>query len=142
MNSVIAHLCKSPNWNMRPSLPAFDDTNFLPFGTRLQAVFTAFHCQAIRDRQSPRKQQPHHQVGHGLTKGTGRIFDGLGLAALLIEAFFFSLAGRSVERRAATSVNVVLRHGPESHECFLMICLVSPYVMICLSPHSSIYISF
>lgn len=95
---------------MRPSLPAFDDTNFLPFDTRLQAVFTAFHCQAIRNRQSPRKQQPHHQVGHGLTKGTGRIFDGLGLAALLVEAFFFSLAGRSVERRAATSVNVVLRH--------------------------------
>lgn len=126
---------------MCPSLSAFDDTNFLPFDTRLQAVSQLFIVKLSETVSHPRKRQPHHQVDLGLTKGTGRIFDGLGLAAVLVEAFF-SLAGRLVERGTATYVNVVLRHEPESHGCFLMNCLVSPYVKICLSPHSSTYISF
>lgn len=144
VNSVTAHLCKFPNRDMRPLLPAFDDTNILSFDTQeryaVSKLLSQLFIVKLSEYITPGNGSPIiNMVDPGLTKGTGLIRDATGIAAVIVKAFF-SLAGRPVERGAATYVNAVLGHGPESHGCFLMNCNTSPYVH-CTLFHKHFFIS-
>jgi hypothetical protein len=64
-------------------------------------------------------------VDPGLTKGTNLARDAKGATGVAAK-MFFSIAGRSVDRGAATYVDAVAGHGKESHGCFLMNCQIAP----------------
>lgn len=66
-----------------------------------------------------------NMVDPGLTKGTGLARDVKG-ALMIASKVFFSIAGRTVDRGAATYVDALLCHGKESHRCFLMNTNISP----------------
>jgi hypothetical protein len=79
-----------------------------------------------------------NMVDPGLTKGTALSRDARGAAAIAAKVLF-SVAGRPVERGAATYLDAVLRHGKESHGCFLTNCKISPYVDPVQYLYSGIY---
>ena len=66
-----------------------------------------------------------NMVDPGLTKGTGLSRDLSGLLAIAAKGFV-SVAGRPLDRGAATYVDALLSHGKESHGCFLMNTDISP----------------
>jgi len=66
-----------------------------------------------------------NMVDPGLTKGTGLARDVSGLFKVVVKTFL-TIAGRPVERGAATYVDALLGHGKESHGCFLMNTDISP----------------
>ena len=68
-----------------------------------------------------------NMVDPGLTKGTGLSRHASGLVRIAAKAFF-EIAGRTVDKGAATYIDALLGHGPESHGCFLMNTKISPYV--------------
>ncbi len=74
-------------------------------------------------------------VDPGLTKSTGLSRDAKGGTAVAAK-MFFSIAGRPVDRGAATYIDAVLGHSKESHGCFLMNCKIAPYVTILQVPVS------
>lgn len=127
VNSVMAHLCKVPNKPIRPFLPSFDDTKIVPWDPQERYGVSKLLCQLFTVKLAAQvcpEDVIINMVDPGLTKGTGLSRDAKGLVGLGAKAFF-SLAGRPVERGAATYVNAVLGHGKESHGCFLMNCKVS-----------------
>lgn len=60
-----------------------------------------------------------NMVDPGLTKGTGLARDVHGLLYVAVK-IFHGIAARPVDRGAATYADALLRHGKESHGCFLM----------------------
>ncbi|TAQ83721.1 hypothetical protein B7494_g7954 [Chlorociboria aeruginascens] len=128
VNSITAHLCKFPNRGQRPLLPSFDDPKVTPFNPSerygvsklLPQLFLAKLTEHIKS-----DDVVINMVDPGLTKGTGLNRDANG-ALLLAAKAFASIAGRSVDRGAATYIDALLGHGKESHGCFLMNTEISP----------------
>jgi NAD(P)-dependent dehydrogenase (short-subunit alcohol dehydrogenase family) len=127
VNSVTAHLCKIPNKRVRPFLPSFDDTS-MPWDPSERYGVSKLLCQLfivkLASVVSP-EDVVINMVDPGLTKGTGLARDAKGLLGLVVAAFF-SIAGRPVDRGAATYLDAALGQGGNSHGCFLMNCKVSP----------------
>lgn len=87
----------------------------------------------------------------GLTKGTALSRDARGAVAIP-EKVFFSVAGRPTERGAATYLDAVLRHGKQSHGCFLYelqdlsVCqpcsmAVRPWLTVCQSTRKGVSVT-
>jgi len=132
VNSITSHLCKFPSKSKRPILPSFDDTAVTPWNAEERYGVSKLLCQLFVVKLAE-KVNPEdviiNMVDPGLTKGTGLARDAKGVTAVAAK-IFFSIAGRPVDRGAATYVDAVLGHGKESHGCFLMNCKISPYVII------------
>jgi len=132
VNSVTSHLCKFPNNSKRPILPSFDDTAVTPWSANERYGVSKLLCQLfivkLAENVNP-EDVIINMVDPGLTKGTGLSRDAKGVTAVAAK-IFFSIAGRPVDRGAATYIDAVLGHGKESHGCFLMNCKIAPYVTI------------
>ena len=128
INSVTAHLCKFPNRNKRPLLSSFDDTAITPWDPQerygVSKLLSQLFMVKLADNISP-EDVIINMVDPGLTKGTSLSRDAKGGVAIAAK-MFFSIAGRPVNRGAATYIDAALGHGKESHGCFLMNCKVSP----------------
>ena len=66
-----------------------------------------------------------NMVDPGLTKGTGLGREASGMVRIVM-SMFNGIAGRSVDKGAATYVDAVVGHGKESHGCFLMNEQIAP----------------
>lgn len=129
VNSVMAHLCKFPNKSERPILPSFDDTAVTPWNGSERYGVSKLLCQLFIVKLAEIVKPEGviiNMVDPGLTKGTGLSRDASGLVAVAAYLFFM-IAGRSVDRGAATYIDAALGHGKESHGCFLMNCNIAPY---------------
>ncbi|CAM1508641.1 Fc.00g054890.m01.CDS01 [Cosmosporella sp. VM-42] len=128
VNSATAHLCKFPNKDKRPLLPSFDDTAVTPWNAEerygVSKLLSQLFVVKLAENVSP-EDIVINMVDPGLTKGTGLSRDARGGIAIAAKVFF-SVAGRPVNRGAATYVDAVLGQGKESHGCFLMNCKISP----------------
>ncbi|KAF4974941.1 hypothetical protein FZEAL_8204 [Fusarium zealandicum] len=128
VNSLTAHLCKFPNKDERPLLPSFDDTAITPWDADerygVSKLVSQLFLVKLAEKISP-DDVIINMVDPGLTKGTGLQRNATGVMGVVARSFF-SLAGRPVDRGAATYVDAVFGHGKESHGCFLMNCQVSP----------------
>ncbi|ERT02474.1 short-chain dehydrogenase/reductase family protein [Sporothrix schenckii 1099-18] len=130
VNSVTGHLCKFPNRAARPLLPTFDDDALLPFDATerygVSKLISQMFLVELTDRIAPVHGNPFiNFVDPGLTKGTSLFRHAKGAMRVAVKGFF-SAAGRTVERGAATYVHAVLGKGPESHGCFLMNAEIAP----------------
>ncbi|KAF7557123.1 hypothetical protein G7Z17_g933 [Cylindrodendrum hubeiense] len=128
INSVMAHLCKVPNKSKRPFLSSFDDTAITPWDAQerygVSKLLLQLFVVKLAEYINP-DDITINMVDPGLTKGTGLARDVRGVTVVAVKVFL-SVAGRPVERGAATYVDAALAHGKESHGCFLMNCRVSP----------------
>ncbi|KAI9842875.1 MAG: hypothetical protein M1838_002951 [Thelocarpon superellum] len=128
INSVTSHLCKFPNKGRRPLLASFDDTAVTPWSAEERYGVSKLLCQLfiveLAEKVNP-DDVIINMVDPGLTKGTSLARDAKGATAVAAK-LFFSLAGRPVDRGAATYIDAVLGHGKESHGCFLMNCTIAP----------------
>ncbi|KAM0350233.1 hypothetical protein ACHAPU_003398 [Fusarium lateritium] len=130
VNSLTAHLCKFPTRDEKPLLASFDDPNITPWNSQerygvsklLNQLFLARLCEKV----SP-NDVIINMVDPGLTKGTnlGGHHEATGVAAALVKGLL-SIAGRPVDRGAASYTDAVYGHGKESHGCFLMSCEIAP----------------
>ncbi|KAM0242046.1 hypothetical protein ACHAP5_007444 [Fusarium lateritium] len=119
VNSLIAHLCKFPNRDERPLLASFDDPDITPWNSQerygvsklINQLFLVKLCEKVNP-----DDVIINMVDPGLTKGTnlGGHHEATGVAGTLGRAFF-SVAGRPVDRGAASYTNAVYGHGKESH---------------------------
>jgi NAD(P)-dependent dehydrogenase (short-subunit alcohol dehydrogenase family) len=128
VNSVTAHLCKIPNKDKRPFLSSFDNTAITPWDAEERYGVSKLICQLLIVRLAERvdpDQAIINMVDPGLTKGTGLARDAKGATGVAAK-MFFSIAGRPVDRGAATYVDAIMGHGKESHGCFLMNCQIAP----------------
>ncbi|TVY33331.1 Short-chain dehydrogenase/reductase [Lachnellula subtilissima] len=128
VNSVTAHLCKFPNRNQRPLLPSFDDTKITPWDPEERYGVSKLLSQLFLVELAEHVNSDDvviNMVDPGLTKGTSLSRDAKGVIGVAAKAFF-ALAGRPVDRGAATYVDALLGHGKESHGCFLMNTEISP----------------
>ena len=138
VNSVTAHLCKFPNKDRRPLLSSFDDTAITPWDPQERYGVSKLLCQLFLVRLAEHVNPNDviiNMVDPGLTKGTGLARDAKGAIGLAAKTFF-AIAGRPVEKGAATYIDAVLGQGKESHGCFLMNCKISPCVIIFKMPVS------
>ena len=128
VNSLTAHLCKFPNRDQRPLLPSFDDTKITPWDPRerygVSKLLNQLFLVKLTEHVKP-EDVVINMVDPGLTKGTGLSRDLSGLLAIAAKGFV-SVAGRPLDRGAATYVDALLSHGKESHGCFLMNTDISP----------------
>ena len=128
VNSVMAHLCKVPNRDERPFLASFDDTKKLPWDPSerygVSKLLSQFFIVKLTEMIAP-EDVIINMVDPGLTKGTGLGRDYTGIM-YLFGLLFMTIAGRPVQRGAATYVDAVLGHGKETHGCFLMNCNIAP----------------
>ncbi|KAL8717199.1 MAG: hypothetical protein Q9225_005534 [Loekoesia sp. 1 TL-2023] len=128
VNSVTAHLCKFPNRAQRPLLPSFDDPKNPPWDSQerygvsklLPQLFLVQLTECVKS-----DAVIINMVDPGLTKGTSLGRDASGVV-LLMSKIFFGVAGRTVDRGAATYVDALLGHGKEAHGCFLMNTEIAP----------------
>jgi NAD(P)-dependent dehydrogenase (short-subunit alcohol dehydrogenase family) len=131
VNSIMSHLCKFPNINKQPLLPSFNDTAITLWNSGNRYGVSKLPCQFFIIKLAE-KVNPEdiiiNIVDPGLTK-TDLFRDVTGGTAVTLK-LFLSTTGRPVDRGAATYINAVLRHGKESHGCFLMNCKIVPYVII------------
>ncbi|KAJ5642129.1 hypothetical protein N7490_006129 [Penicillium lividum] len=122
VNSVMAHLCSFPSRNMRPLLSSLDDTDVTPWDPMDRYGVSKLLCQLFIVRLAG-KVSPDDviisMVEPGLTKGTSLARDARGLMKIGAKVFN-GIAGRPVEKGAATYVDAILRHGKDSHGCFIM----------------------
>lgn len=128
VNSITAHLCKFPNRDKRPLLSSFDDTKTTPWDSEERYGVSKLLSQLFLVRLTEHVKPDDvilNMVDPGLTKGTGLARDAKGAVRVAAKAFF-TIAGRPVERGAATYVDALLGHGKESHGCFLMNTEISP----------------
>ena len=128
VNSVSSHLCKFPNKSNRPILPSFDDTAVTSWKAEERYGVSKLLCQLFIVKLAEYVNPNDiiiNMVDPGLTKGTGLARHATGATAAAAKVFF-SVAGRSVDRGAATYVDAALGHGNESHGCFLMNCKIAP----------------
>lgn len=128
VNSVMAHLCKVPNRDNRPFLASFDDTKITPWDATerygVSKLLNQLFLMKLTEMVPP-EDVIINMVDPGLTKGTGLGRDTSGMRYIFGLAFL-GIAGRPVERGAATYVDAVLGHGKEAHGCFLMNCNTAP----------------
>ncbi|OBT63568.1 hypothetical protein VE03_07045 [Pseudogymnoascus sp. 23342-1-I1] len=128
VNSLTAHLCKFPNRSQRPLLPSFDDTKITPWDSQerygVSKLLAQLFLVKLAEHIKP-EDVVINMVDPGLTKGTGLARDAKGVMYIAARAFF-GIAGRPVDRGAATYVDALLGHGKESHGCFLMNTEISP----------------
>lgn len=128
VNSLTAHLCKFPNRNEQPLLASFDDTQIVPFDAQerygVSKLINQLFLAKLTDIVPP-EDVVVNMVDPGLTKGTELSRDTTGLVRAGAKVFF-SIAGRPLDRGAATYVNALLGMGPESHGCFLMNNKIAP----------------
>lgn len=128
VNSVTAHLCKIPNKDKRPFLSSFDNTAITPWDAEERYGVSKLLCQLfivrLAEHVNP-DQVTINMVDPGLTKGTSLSRDAKGATGVAAK-MFFSIAGRPVDKGAATYVDAVAGHGKESHGCFLMNCQIAP----------------
>lgn len=128
VNSVTAHLCKIPNKEKRPFLSSFDNTAITPWDAEERYGVSKLLCQLfivkLAEHVDP-DQVIINMVDPGLTKGTSLSRDAKGATAVAAK-MFFSIAGRPVDRGAATYIDAVVGHGKNSHGCFLMNCQIAP----------------
>lgn len=128
VNSATAHLCKFPNRDRRPLLPSFDDTAITPWDRQDRYGVSKLLSQLFTVELSERVSRENvviNMVDPGLTKGTGLARDAQGLMAIAVK-LFFGIAGRPVDRGAATYIDALLGHGRDSHGCFLMNTKIAP----------------
>lgn len=128
INSVTAHLCKFPNRDQRPLLPSFDDTKITPWDPKERYGVSKLLPQLFLVKLTEHIKSDDviiNMVDPGLTKGTSLSRDASGLVRIASKAFF-GIAGRTVDKGAATYVDALLGHGKESHGCFLMNTEISP----------------
>ncbi|KAM0432991.1 hypothetical protein ACHAPT_004696 [Fusarium lateritium] len=128
VNSLTAHLCKFPNKDQRPLLASFDDTSITPWGAEerygVSKLLSQLFIVKLAEKVNP-DEVIVNMVDPGLTKGTGLAHHAAGAVAVAAKVFV-TIAGRPVNRGAATYVDAVFGHGKESHGCFLMNCQISP----------------
>jgi NAD(P)-dependent dehydrogenase (short-subunit alcohol dehydrogenase family) len=128
VNSVTAHLAKFPNnaHAQRPLLPSFDDPTTYDAAERygVSKLLNQLATVNLTELISP-DDVVINMVDPGLTKGTGLARDAKGIYGVAVK-LLLSIAGRPVNRGAATYVDAVLAHGKESHGCFLMNCKIAP----------------
>lgn len=128
VNSLTAHLCKFPNRNEQPLLASFDDTEIVPFDAQerygVSKLINQLFLAKLTD-MVPSENVVVNMVDPGLTKGTQLSRDATGVVRAGAKVFF-SIAGRPVDRGAATYVDALLRMGAESHGCFLMNNKIAP----------------
>jgi NAD(P)-dependent dehydrogenase (short-subunit alcohol dehydrogenase family) len=128
INSVTVHLCKFPNRDQRPLLPSFDDTKITPWDPKERYGVSKLLPQLFLVKLTEHIKSDDviiNMVDPGLTKGTDLSRDASGLVRIASKAFF-GIAGRTVDKGAATYVDALLGHGKESHGCFLMNTEISP----------------
>jgi NAD(P)-dependent dehydrogenase (short-subunit alcohol dehydrogenase family) len=128
VNSLTAHLCKFPNRHQRPLLASFDDTKITPWDSKERYGVSKLLPQLFLVELTEHVKSEDiiiNMVDPGLTKGTGLARDAKGVLRVAGKAFF-AIAGRPVDRGAATYVDALLCHGKESHGCFLMNTQISP----------------
>lgn len=128
VNSVMANLCSFPNRQSRPVLQSFDDTNIVPWNPMERYGVSKPLCQLflvqLADNVSP-DDVIINMVEPGLTKGTSLGRDAKGAIGIAMKGFN-ALCARPLQKGAATYVDAVLRHGKESHGCFIMNCHNAP----------------
>ena len=126
VNSVTAHLCKFPNHAQRPLLNSFDDPKSWDAQERYGVSKLLAQLVLVKLTEHVRSEDIIiNMVDPGLTKGTSLSRDASGIVLLLSKAFF-GIAGRTVDRGAATYVDALLGHGKETHGCFLMNTEIAP----------------
>ena len=128
INSVTAHLCKFPNHAQRPLLTSFDDPKNPPWDPQERYGVSKLLPQLFLIKLTECVKSDDviiNMVDPGLTKGTSLGRDASGLVLLLSKAFF-GIAGRTVDRGAATYIDALLGHGKEAHGCFLMNTEIAP----------------
>lgn len=128
INSVMAHLCSFPNRHNRPVLTTFDDRSIVPWNPMerygVSKLLSQLFIIKLAEKVSP-DDVVINMADPGLTKGTGLGRDAKGIVAVVMKAFNPACA-RPLEKGAATYVDAILRHGKESHGCFLMNCTNAP----------------
>jgi NAD(P)-dependent dehydrogenase (short-subunit alcohol dehydrogenase family) len=128
VNSLTAHLCKFPNRSKRPLLPSFDDTSVTPWDPQerygVSKLLSQLFFVELAQKVSP-DDAIINLVEPGLTKGTSLAREATGLFSVAVKGFL-AIAGRPVNRAAATYVDALLGHGKESHGCYLMNCNIAP----------------
>ena len=128
ISSITAHLCKFPNRDQRPLLPSFDNTEVTAWDPEerygVSKLLPQLFLVKLTEHVKP-EDVIINMVDPGLMKGTGLGRYATGLARIASKAFF-GIAGRTVDKGAATYVDALLGHGPESHGCFLMNTEISP----------------
>ena len=128
INSVTAHLCKFPNRVQRPLLPSFDNIKRTPWDPEERYGVSKLLPQLFLVKLTELIKSDDviiNMVDPGLTKGTGLSRHASGLVRIASKAFF-EIAGRTVDKGAATYVDALLGHGSESHGSFLMNTEISP----------------
>ncbi|KAF4469454.1 short-chain dehydrogenase reductase family [Fusarium albosuccineum] len=128
VNSLTAHLCKFPNKDKRPLLASFDDTNITPWDPQDRYGVSKLLNQLFLVKLTEHVKSDDviiNMVDPGLTKGTGLARDATGAMGVAVKGFL-AVAGRPLDRGAATYVNAAFGQGKESHGCFLMNCKISP----------------
>ncbi|KAE9369324.1 putative short-chain dehydrogenase/reductase family protein [Stipitochalara longipes BDJ] len=136
ISSVLGHLAKFPNRDQRPLLPSFDDIKITPWDPREAYGVSKLLSQLFLVELSEHVNSNDvviNMVEPGATKGTGLARD-VGGAMLIALKIFQGIAGRRVERGAATYADALLGHGKESHGCFLMNCEITPLATIYYNP--------
>ncbi|RSL45492.1 hypothetical protein CEP53_010767 [Fusarium sp. AF-6] len=128
VNSLTAHLCNFPNKDERPLLASFDDTTITPWSGQerygVSKLLNQLFIVRLTEKVDP-NEVIVNMVDPGLTKGTGLPQHATGAVAVAAKVFN-TIAGRPLNRGAATYVDAVFGHGKESHGCFLMNCQISP----------------
>jgi NAD(P)-dependent dehydrogenase (short-subunit alcohol dehydrogenase family) len=122
VNSLTAHTCKFPNRDRRPLLPSFDDTEITPWDPRERYGVSKLLSQLFLVKLTGHVGSDDviiNMVDPGLTKGTALARDTKGTLRMAAKAFN-AVAGRPLDKGAATYVDALLGHGKESHGCFLM----------------------
>lgn len=128
VNSVTAHTCEFQNRNQRPLLPSFDDVKITPWDAGERYKVSKLLCQLFLVELTEHVKPDDviiNMVDPGLTKSTALSRDAKGAIGIAAKAFF-TIAGRPVDRGAATYVDALLGHGKEAHGCFLMNCDIAP----------------
>ena len=128
INSIMAHLCKFPNRAERLLLTSFDDPKSPPWDPQERYGVSKLLPQLFLVKLTEHVKSDDviiNMVDPGLTKGTSLSRDASGIILLLSKAFV-GIAGRTLDRGAATYVDALLGHGKEAHGCFLMNTEVAP----------------
>ena len=128
VNSVMAHLCKFPNRGQRPLLPSFDDPKTPPWDPQERYGVSKLLPQLFLLKLTENVNSDDviiNMVDPGLTKGTDLGRDASGVI-LILSKLFMGIAGRTVDRGAATYIDALLGHGKETHGCFLMNTEIAP----------------
>jgi len=128
ISSVLGHRAQFRNRDQIPLLTSFDDIQITPWDLREAYGVSKLLGQLFFVELSERVSSNDvviNMVEPGSIKGTGLSRDVGGLLLIVLK-LMHAIAGRPVERGAATYVDALLGHDKESHGCFLMNCEVTP----------------